>query len=79
MSEPPQLLNTEPLSDLIRQIDDVRKQLKQNVAAVNQANELVSHTTKSIQDWLANNPTCPACGQEIEESDVFANGGHAHG
>jgi hypothetical protein len=39
----------------------------------------MSQVENEIEEWVAENPTCPTCGHDVDAEVMLSGGGHRHG
>ncbi len=80
--QPPKPTDAESVSSLAKSVVNLQiahesvEQMKKDLASVAKK---VSKSKSAIQDWAADNPSCPTCGSEVNAETILSGGGHQHG
>ena len=80
--QPPKPKDAESISSLAKSVVNLQiahesvEQMKRDLAVV--AKKMLT-SKEAIQDWAADNPSCPTCGSEVNAETILRGGGHQHG
>ncbi len=74
---PPEWISTEPLAALVDQLSQLDSQIENWTAETDCIHQQIMQTTAEMEAWVAVNPSCPVCGQQIEPRQLVLLAGQA--
>ena len=79
--EPPKedLDSVVAIARTIEDLQGAQQSCLQVQGLVAQTQKQMSQVENEIEEWVAENPTCPTCGHDVDAEVMLSGGGHRHG
>ncbi len=74
LTQPPSARSTQPLIDLIDQLDENRSVAEGHEDEREEAGNNMNQVMQQIDEWASANPTCPLCGGDTDTQRIITVG-----